>query len=196
MFPASISPYPPAFVSYVAERLAAAEPEQIPASVLLRELRERGDPGEDTMLTALVTALKPKEASPPVVRVETGPGGPMQGSTGRSFGRSNRLAVFVAALGWSRASYVEFVTDERVETLIEAHANAFVAFGGTPSGLACRARRPRVSVSRIWREAASDPFRRRRAGQRLRSPQDCRDWRSSHVTPGRALLPKPGPSSW
>ena len=37
-----------------------------------------------------------------------------------------------ATLGWSRATYVEFVTDERVETLIEAHENAFLAFGGTP----------------------------------------------------------------
>src|SRR5215204_451711 len=45
---------------------------------------------------------------------------------------SNRLSVFVATLGWSRAAYVEFVTDERVETLIEAHENAFLAFGGTP----------------------------------------------------------------
>jgi hypothetical protein len=44
----------------------------------------------------------------------------------------NRLSVFVATLGWSRAAYVEFVTDERVETLIEAHENAFLAFGGTP----------------------------------------------------------------
>src|SRR6266478_5065476 len=42
------------------------------------------------------------------------------------------LSVFVATLGWSRAAYVEFVTDERVETLIEAHENAFLAFGGTP----------------------------------------------------------------
>ena len=45
---------------------------------------------------------------------------------------SNRLSVFVATLGWSRAAYVEFVTDERVETLIEAHEDAFLSFGGTP----------------------------------------------------------------
>ena len=36
-----------------------------------------------------------------------------------------RASVFVATLGWSRVSYVEFVTDERVETLIEVHENAF-----------------------------------------------------------------------
>jgi transposase len=45
---------------------------------------------------------------------------------------SNRLSVFVATLGWSRAAYVEFVTHERLETQIEAHENAFLAFGGTP----------------------------------------------------------------
>lgn len=46
----------------------------------------------------------------------------------------NRLSVFVAKLGWSRAAYVEFVTDERVETLIACHERAFLAFA------ACRAR--------------------------------------------------------
>ena len=28
------------------------------------------------------------------------------------------MSVFVATLGWSRAAYVEFVTDERLETLL------------------------------------------------------------------------------
>jgi transposase len=45
--------------------------------------------------------------------------------------------MFVATLGWSRASYVEFVGDERVETLIEAHETAFQAFGGTPREIRC-----------------------------------------------------------
>jgi hypothetical protein len=45
--------------------------------------------------------------------------------------------VFVAILGWSRASYLEFVTDERVERLIEAHENAFRAFGGVPQEVRC-----------------------------------------------------------
>jgi transposase len=46
--------------------------------------------------------------------------------------RADRLSVFVATLGWSRAAYTEFVTDERVETLIAAHENAFLSFGGVP----------------------------------------------------------------
>lgn len=120
------------FKDYVIERLTAAAPERIPASVLLRELQERGYSGGYTMLKALVATLKPKEAAAPVVRFETGPGDQMQVDWAVIRRGSNRLSVFVATLGWSRTSYVEFVLDERVETLIEAHENAFLAFGGTP----------------------------------------------------------------
>jgi transposase len=38
--------------------------------------------------------------------------------------------VFIATLGWSRMAYIEFCDDERVETLIRCHENAFAAFGG------------------------------------------------------------------
>jgi transposase len=120
------------FKDYVVERLSSAAPERIPASVLLRELRERGYTGGYTMLKALVAVLKPKEAAAPIIRFETGPGEQMQVDWAVIRRGSNRLSVFVATLGWSRASYVEFVTDERLETLIEAHENAFLAFGGTP----------------------------------------------------------------
>jgi transposase len=120
------------FKEYVIERLTSAAPERIPASVLLRELRERGYTGGYTMLKTLVVLLKPKEAATPIVRFETGPGEQMQVDWAVIRRGSNRLSVFVATLGWSRASYIEFVADERVETLIEAHENAFLAFGGTP----------------------------------------------------------------
>jgi transposase len=120
------------FKDYVGERLTSAAPERIPASVLLRELRERGYTGGYTMLKGLVVALKPKEAVAPIVRFETAPGEQMQVDWAVIRRGSNRLSVFVATLGWSRAAYVEFVTDERFETLIEAHENAFLAFGGTP----------------------------------------------------------------
>jgi hypothetical protein len=112
--------------------LTSAAPERIPASVLLRELRERGYTGGYTMLKALAASLKPKDAAAPIVRFETEPGEQMQVDWAVIRRGGNRLSVFVATLGWSRASYVEFVTDERVETLIEAHENAFLAFGGAP----------------------------------------------------------------
>ena len=120
------------FKAYVAERLSSAAPEWIPASVLLMELRERGYSGGYTMLKLFVASLRPQRTVEPVVRFETGPGEQMQVDWAVIRRGSNRLSVFVATLGWSRATYVEFVTDERVETLIEAHENAFLAFGGTP----------------------------------------------------------------
>lgn len=120
------------FKGYVIERLGAAAPARIPASVLLTELRERGYAGGYTMLKVFVASLKPPETAEPVIRFETEPGEQMQVDWAVIRRGDNRLSVFVATLGWSRAAYVEFVTDERVETLIEAHENAFLAFGGTP----------------------------------------------------------------
>jgi transposase len=120
------------FKSYVIARLCAASPEWIPASVLLMELRELGYAGGYTMLKMFMASLKPKAAAEPVIRFETGPGEQMQVDWAVIRRGEKRLSVFVATLGWSRAAYVEFVTDERVETLIEAHENAFFAFGGVP----------------------------------------------------------------
>jgi hypothetical protein len=42
------------------------------------------------------------------------------------------LYAFCATLGYSRASYVEFVTDMKVGTLIDCHQKAFAALGGVP----------------------------------------------------------------
>jgi transposase len=120
------------FKGYVIERQRSAAPERIPASVLLMELRERGYSGGYTRLKELLASLKPPELVAPVIRFETRPGEQMQVDWAVIRRGENRLSVFVATLGWSRATYVEFVTDERVETLIEAHENAFLAFGGTP----------------------------------------------------------------
>jgi transposase len=120
------------FKGYVIERLRSAAPERIPGSVLLMELRERGYSGGYTRLKEFLASLKPPELVEPVIRFETGPGEQMQVDWAVIRRGENRLSVFVATLGWSRATYVEFVTDERVETLIEAHENAFLAFGGTP----------------------------------------------------------------
>jgi transposase len=120
------------FKDYITERLAAAAPERIPGNVLLTELRERSYGGGYTMLKLFLAVLRPKEIAEPVIRFETEPGEQMQVDWAVTRRGENRLSVFVATLGWSRAAYIEFVTDERVETLIKAHENAFLAFGGTP----------------------------------------------------------------
>jgi len=42
------------------------------------------------------------------------------------------LSAFVATLGYSRATFVQFVSSERFEVLRECHEEAFVFFGGVP----------------------------------------------------------------
>ena len=42
------------------------------------------------------------------------------------------LSAFVATMGYSRAAYVEYVDNEKVEMLIDCHMHAFEYFGGVP----------------------------------------------------------------
>jgi len=66
-----------------------------------------------------------------LVRFETEPGHQMQVDW-VEFPKDG-LSAFVATMGYSRASYVEYVTDEKVDTLIKCHMNAFSYFGGIPA---------------------------------------------------------------
>jgi transposase len=100
--------------------------------VLLRELRERGYVGGYTVLKDFLQRLRPVVMPEPVVRFETAPSEQMQVDWASLRRGADRLSVFVATLGWSRAAYVEFVTDERLETLLAVHERAFLAFGGVP----------------------------------------------------------------
>ena len=79
-----------------------------------------------------VRGLVPAAAPEPVLRFETEPGHQMQADWATVGRGGDKLKVFIATLGWSRAAYVEFCDDERVETLIGCHENAFLAFGGVP----------------------------------------------------------------
>ena len=44
----------------------------------------------------------------------------------------DRLSAFVATLGYSRMTFVRFVTDERVDTVLECLRRTFEAFDGVP----------------------------------------------------------------
>ena len=121
-----------AFEDFIRHRLASALPDRLAATVLLRELRARGYAGGYTLVKDFVAAQQPPAVADPVVRFETAPGQQMQVDWATIRRGEDRLSVFVATLGWSRAAYVEFVTDERLETLLSAHEHAFLAFGGVP----------------------------------------------------------------
>lgn len=118
------------FETYLRERQLAARPGWIPASVLMREIAALGYSGKGSQLRAFMRGLRPSLPVDPVVRFETAPGEQMQVDWVEFRKGRNPLYAFCATLGFSRASFVGFVTDMKVETLIRCHEDAFVAFGG------------------------------------------------------------------
>ncbi|MFM8356514.1 MAG: IS21 family transposase [Gammaproteobacteria bacterium] len=117
---------------YIVGRIEAAKPDWIPATVLLREIQELGYRGGLTQLKVFVNGHKPKPVTEPLVRFETEPGEQMQVDFVVFRRGTDRVSAFVATLGYSRCSYVRFVTDERVTTVIECLRRSFDAFGGVP----------------------------------------------------------------
>ena len=118
--------------AWPAERIRSALPERISAVVLLRDLAERGYAGGITILREHLAQLRPAVVEEPVVRFETEPGWQMQVDWAVIRRGADPLSVFVAVLGHSRVAYAEFVTDERLESLLACHEAAFASFGGTP----------------------------------------------------------------
>lgn len=121
------------YAAYLQQRVAAAAPDWIPATVLWREIREQGFDGGERTVRAFVATLRPVRSPDPLVRFETAAGDQMQVDWIEFRRRKgDSLFAFVATLGYSRASYVEFVADMRLDTLLACHANCFAWFGGVP----------------------------------------------------------------
>jgi len=120
------------FHDYLCERVEQAKPRWIPATVLLREIAERGYAGGISQLKAMLAPMKRAEPEP-LVRFETPPGVQMQADfTVVRRGRDPLLAL-VATLGYSRASFVKFTTAEDATTLCTTLREAFDYFGGVPT---------------------------------------------------------------
>jgi transposase len=117
---------------YIDARVRSAAPDWIPATVLLRELRALGYSGGYSILKVHLATLRQVAKPEPVIRFETDPGRQMQADFATIRRGRDRLSVFIATLGWSRATYVEFVIDERLETVLSCHESAFYFFGGVP----------------------------------------------------------------
>jgi len=105
--------------------MKAAAPDRIPVLVLYREIEIR--------LKQFVRGLVPAAAPEPVVRFETEPGHQMQADWATVGRGGDKLKVFIATLGWSRAAYVELCDNERVETLIGCHHNRWSPSAARPS---------------------------------------------------------------
>ena len=119
------------FKEYVLERVEQARPRWIPATVLLREIAERGYAGGISQLKAFLAPLKQAQAEP-VVRFETPAGRQMQADF--TWVRKGRdpLVAFVATLGYSRATFVKFGRSEDLAALRQGLREAFDYFGGVP----------------------------------------------------------------
>ncbi len=106
---------------------------RIPNTAIYQEIQKLGYRGSLRWMKDIIQRhelrRKVKEEEP-LVRFETAKGKQMQVDW-VEFPKEG-LSAFVATMGYSRASYVEYVTDERVETLIKCHMNAFSYFGGVP----------------------------------------------------------------
>ena len=126
--PTKVGPY----MEYVLGRVEAARPKWIPATVLLREIRERGYSGGITQLKACLAPLKRGEPEP-VVRFETEPGEQMQADFTHVRRGRDPLLAFVATLGYSRSSFVRFTRNEDATTLCTCLGEALVYFGGVPA---------------------------------------------------------------
>ena len=108
------------FVEYLQERVDQARPDWIPATVLLREIQERGYPGGISQLKAYLAPFK-QSAAEPLVRFETAPGRQHRGAT--------RLAA--QAPGAYRAK-----VDQLVEYVSEGGVRMLIAVGSVAATLA------------------------------------------------------------
>lgn len=129
--PAKLEPYK----AYLRQRQAAAQPDWIPATVLQREIAEQGYTGGLTKLRAFLRALRRVQPAEPVVRFETMMGQQLQVDWVEFRKGGKALYAFCATLGYSRASYIEFVDNMKVESLIGCHERAFAALGGVPRSI-------------------------------------------------------------
>jgi transposase len=126
--PTKLGPY----AAYLNGRIQAARPQWIPATVLLREIRERGYVGGISQLKHYLAPFRQRKADP-VVRFETAPGEQLQVDFTHVCRGRDPLLAFVATLGYSRASFVHFTDNEDAQTLCACLREALHYFNGVPA---------------------------------------------------------------
>jgi transposase len=123
------------FKPYLVERLEKYP--ELTATRLFAELRERGFEHGIAVLRRYIAHLRGPRLRKAYLRVEVEPAEQAQvdwGSFGHMrIGATQRpLSVFVMVLSWSRALFLDFSLDQRMETFCRMHQRAFGFFGGVP----------------------------------------------------------------
>ena len=132
---------PPQTVSSVESYRAVVEKlvqEKVEVAAIYERLKERDYNGSYSAVYRFVKQVK-KQLPEATVRVERAPGEEVQVDFGYAgwmidpeTGQLRRAWAFVMTLSWSCHQYVEFVFDQKVETWLRCHRNAFNFFGGVP----------------------------------------------------------------
>lgn len=172
----SVEPY-----REMVEKLVRTEVE---TAAIHERLKERGYCGSYSAVYRFVRTIKPK-APDVTVRVERKPGEEAQvdfGYAGRMIdpqsGKMRKAWAFVMTLSWSRHQYVEFVWDQKVETWLRLHRNAFEFFGGVPGRIV-----PDNLKAAIIRACWDDP-------QVQYSYRECAQHYGFRIAPCRAKTPR------
>ena len=99
--------------------MAEATKSEIPLTVIYEEIKKLGYEGSLRWLQQVIQRYELRSRAKldePIIRFETKPAQQMQVDW-IEFPKDN-LSAFVATMGYSRASYVEYVNNEKIETLI------------------------------------------------------------------------------
>jgi len=119
------------------EQVLAWRQNGTPMSAIYNRLQEQGYRGSYSAVRRFVRQVEPLEPDI-TVRVERQPGEEAQVDFGYAGylldeqGQRRKAWVFVMTLSWSRHCYIEFVFNQRVDTWLQLHRNAFEFFGGVP----------------------------------------------------------------
>jgi transposase len=120
------------------ELVTALREQSVEMAAIHQRLIEQGYSGSYSSVRRFVRNMEPFTPEA-MVRVETLPGEEVQVDFGFAgylvdpeTGELRRAWAFVMTLSWSRHQYVEFVFDQKLETWLRLHRNAFAFFGARP----------------------------------------------------------------
>ena len=123
------------FKEHIVQRLT--EHPELTAVRLFFELQEKGFKGGIAQLRRYTAKVRAPRARKAYLRIETEPGEQAQVDWG-SFGQwrvdntQRPLSAFAMVMRWSRAIYVDFSLDQRMDTFLRMHQRALAFFGGVP----------------------------------------------------------------
>ena len=101
------------------------------ASRLHAMVRERGYLGAQSQFRHQIALHRPRPAAEAFLRLRTLPG--EQGQVDWGHGRARRpLMAFVMVLSYSRAIYLRFFLDARMENFLRGHVGAFETWDALP----------------------------------------------------------------